>query len=175
MWNAPRRVHFHSVMNRKSSGTKAELMIEKQLEMLKRKSILLTWLLQTGGGGVGCRTAPGGKGHLDLENLGPGLCDQFSCSSRRAWERHPHELGITEVMATGNSRSLKCGHFLRRCLSHYCIEGQVTARLPCSCYEKITVWRVHIYYKPGCQLVSITLMQLIFKKLSLLLNSYKIL
>lgn len=127
------------------------------------------------GGGVGCRTAPGGKGHLDLENLGPGLCDQFSCSSRRAWERHPHELGITEVMATGNSRSLKCGHFLRRCLSHYCIEGQVTARLPCSCYEKTTVWRVHIYYKPGCQLVSITLMQLIFKKLSLLLNSYKIL
>lgn len=49
MWNASRHVHFYSIMNRKSSGAKAKLMMEKQLEILKQKLILLTWLLKTDG------------------------------------------------------------------------------------------------------------------------------
>lgn len=39
---ALRHVHFYSVMNRKSSAAKAKLTMEKQLEILKQKLILLT-------------------------------------------------------------------------------------------------------------------------------------
>lgn len=42
MWNAPRHVHFYSVMSRKYTAVKAALMIQKQLEILKQKLILLT-------------------------------------------------------------------------------------------------------------------------------------
>lgn len=76
-------------------------MIEKQLEILKRKSILLTWLLRTGGRArqVG-RQHLGGKGVLTLR-----ICD-FAVHSHIAAEELErgthHKLGITEVMATGN-------------------------------------------------------------------------
>lgn len=114
MRTAPRHVHFYSVMNRKSSAAEAKLTMEKQLEIVRQKLILLTWLLKTGGRGRQMERWHGEENRiLTWRILDQALVVHFPLVSEP--ERNtPHWLWITEVMATKNLWTLKCGHFLRR-------------------------------------------------------------
>lgn len=110
MQTAPRHVHFHSVMNRKSSAAKAKLTMEKQLEILKQKLILLTWLLKMDGRGRQMERRHQEENRiLTLRIWDHGFVVHSPLVSELK-RGTPHSLWITEVMATRNL----CGHFLRR-------------------------------------------------------------
>lgn len=134
MRTAPRHVHFYSVMNRKSSAAKAKLTMEKQLEIVRQKLILLTWLLKTGGRGRQMERWHGEENRILTWSLGPGACGPFSFSLRA---REEHSSLIMNRWGDGYQEPVNPEVWTFSTETwHGCFQGQVTTRLPCSCYEK---------------------------------------
>lgn len=102
MWNAPRHIHFHSVMNRKYSAVKAELMIQKQLEILKQINHPYLTLITGKGAKWGWKLAPKGTQNVDTENPWPVSCRPFTHNYNKACKWQISLRNNSGVMATRN-------------------------------------------------------------------------